>query len=275
MSNIVTESFGKLAKSGVEFCAKTFTPKVLTGVCVGSIFGTAVATTIGTVKAVRACDKVKEEKKVDKLTLWEVVKISWPYYILPATTIAVGIGSAVGSYKGEENQKAILAAGLQAVATDASDIIEATKEVVDEKQMTEIKEKAAEKKVERADFSDANIQNFGRGDDLFLEPNTGLILRGDWDTLRSSKITFNEMISEFNKDCRAYPPTWGDWWDILGIEVHSKLKNVECVNEIEFNEPYAIWVESLHRSVAVLDYREVPFSMEDLYQKLKGRLPWE
>lgn len=267
--NIVTTALEKSAKVLVDIY-KAHAPRILTGICVAAIGTTSVTAITGTVKAVRACDEKKKELKTDKLTVGELIKTCWKYYIPMGVSMAVGTGAAIGACIEGEHKAAILASALQCAENSSRDILEASKEVVGKEKTEEIQEKAAEKAVQRATTADNAIQNFGTGEDLIVEPVTGTIMRGDINTIERGTLEFNKRIITYQEE-----PSWGEWWEAIGVYTPSLLVDVPCTNPIEFAKPMAIEIESLGKPAFLLRYRSTPFDMEELIRKIHGRFPWD
>lgn len=267
--NIVATALEKGSKLIIDF-AKANAPRILTGISVAALGTTSITAITGTVKAVRACDAEKERLDTDHLTFGQVFKICWKYYIPMGISIGIGSASAIGACVEGEHRAAILASALQCAENSSRDILNASKEVVGEEKTEEIKEKAAEKAVQRVNLADNSIQNFGTGEDLIVEPITGTIMRGDMNSIEKATQMFNKRIITYQEN-----PLWEEWWDSLGVSTSSLLRNVPCTDIIDFSSPIAIEIESLNKPAFLLRYRNTPFDTEELIRMIQGRFPWD
>lgn len=255
---------------------KANAPKILTGVCVGGALSTFGLTITATVKSVRKIDAYKLETGKDKLTFGEVLKLSWKPFIFPLIALGTTVGSAIGAYTEADNQnKAWIAAGLQGVANTKADILEAAKEVVGEEKADAIKEKVSENQAkavaEKVVIREDAIQNFGHGDDIFVETILGMPLRGDYNTLEAATNAFNQRITAYGET-----PYWEEWWDLLGIKIDSHMKYIKCDKPIILGRPIPIEAASMNDHVArALVYRGTPFMVDSLIDTVTGRLPWQ
>lgn len=140
--------------SGMTTIGTFFTnngPEIAVGFGAAGILTTAGLSIWGTVKAVRAVDKCKEEKneKKEDFTVKDVVKVSWKYYIPAGLTASLSLTSLLLGYKAQFDKSATLAT---AYALSENTLAEYKKKVVDaigKEKEDKIEQEIAEERVNR------------------------------------------------------------------------------------------------------------------------------
>lgn len=196
-------------------------PKILK---IGSLIGlivTPVLTVPATVKAVRACDRRKEELGVEKLPVGEIVKTSWKYYI-PAAALMTS--STVGAINGERidiKRTGLLREACNAAEQTIADYKEETLNKLGEKKAKEIETGVLEKRTDRLLEDRENLLIQGdnsNGATLFCEPITGTLF---YSTRNKIDKAFNELSAQMIRENYV---DLGDLFDYLG------LRRVEACN---------------------------------------------
>ena len=231
-------------------------PKIFKIAGLVGLLVTPVLTVPSTVKAVRACDRRKEELEVEKLPWKEIVKVSWPYYIPIVSLMGVSTVSMVNGESISNKRTAIISAACNAAEQTLLDYKDETKKLIGEDKQKEIEDEVLRKQAERVVLRDDGpfaIQ--GRGDTLFYEPVTGTPF---YSTRTDIDNAFNElsakMISEIYVDL-------GDLFDLIG------LRRVEACNGYGWNsmrvkvirpDIRAYADERTYKSYSIMGYEQWP-----------------
>lgn len=198
--------------------------KIAFAVSIGATVGAVVTAVRGTVKAVRLCDKKKEELHKDKLTPKEIIKTTWKCYI-PTAGLMVGAiaSSAIGSSIDWSNVKH-LAATNDFNVKELRDYKKAVVESIGEEKAKEVEKKKIENRV--AELPVTNVINAGyTGTHLICDSISGQFFRGSWEEvehrindlnrqmLDEHQITVNEYLVQLG--LRTINPSLGNRaWDI-------------------------------------------------------------
>lgn len=153
-------------------------PKIFKVLGLIGLIGSTPLTVYSTVKAVRACDKRKEELGIEKLPAKEIVKTSWKFYIPVAGLMGASTASMIGGESISTKRTAVLSAAYTAAQQTLVDYKEEAQRQLGDKKAQEIERKVYETQAERAreellSDPDLNIQCRDKGGTLFYEPFTG------------------------------------------------------------------------------------------------------
>lgn len=180
-----------------------------------------------TVKAVRACDRKKEELGVEQLPVKEIVKNSWKYYVPVVSLMGASTVSMVNGESISAKRTAVLSAACSAAEQTLINYKEEAKKVIGEKKEKEIErnvlEKQFEEAKEQASINDIAIQGQGNGGTLFYEPITGTLF---YSTRNKIDKAFNELSAQM---IREYYVDLGDLFYYLG------LRKVDACNIVGWN----------------------------------------
>lgn len=160
-------------------------PEVMLGLGIGLGIGGAVATAVGTVKAVKAVEKRKKEvikeEKLDiepdeiRLSNKEVLTLTWKYYILPVACEIGSICLVIGCYKEQAKRISVLAAAYSATDASYRELKDKIKEKFGEKKEQLLQQEIDEKKEEERKKTDRpeEIIFSGEGNTLIRDGFTG------------------------------------------------------------------------------------------------------
>ena len=234
-------------------------PKILK---IGSFVGliiTPILTVPATVKAVRACDKLKEELGVEKLPVGEIIKTSWKYYIPAAVLIS---SSAVGAVNGERidiKRTTLIKEACSAAEQTLIDYKAETLNKLGEKKSREIETAVAEKQADKMLESkeDLFIQGEKNGSTLFYEPITGALF---YSTRNKIDKAFNELSSQMLRE---------NYVDLGDLFYYLGLRRVDACNAYGWSslrmriiEPDYIWhgrdEENTLTPFVIMSYKNFP-----------------
>ena len=188
-----TRSFSKKIKRNA--------PKILKGVGYAGLIASPILAVIGTIPAVRAYDKRKEELGVEKLPVKEIVKTTWKYYI---PTVAVTSLSTAAAIKGDvmqDKRTALLAAAYGAAERTFADYKEKVVEQIGEDKAKLVDKEVLIKQADEAKKRDPYIQSTGYGDILFFEPTCATYFYSTTERVKSAFRDLSiQLINENNVD---------------------------------------------------------------------------
>ena len=187
-------------------------PEILMGFGIAGMVATTVLAVGATPKALRCIEDATEEKG-DDLSPMEIVKATWKCYIPAAATCAVATGCLIGSCSVSMRRNAALAAAYKLSATALDEYHEQVVETIGEKKEKDIRDKVAQKQIDKTPVDEHNILNTGRGNTLFLDPLSQRYFRSDLELVRRAENRINkEMIHGLYGTANI-----NDFYDELGI----------------------------------------------------------
>lgn len=151
-------------------------PKILKAAGLVGLVASPVLAVIGTIPAVRAYDKRKEELGVEKLPVKEVIKTTWKYYVPTVAVTSISTAAAIKGDAIQDKRTALLAAAYGAAERTFAEYKDKVVEKLGEDKAKEVDKEVMVQQLEenkplavRAPY----IQSTGYGDLLFYEPMTG------------------------------------------------------------------------------------------------------
>lgn len=216
-----------------------------------------VLTVPSTVKAVRACDKKKQELGVEKLPAKEIVKTSWKYYIPVASLMGASTVSMVNGESISSKRTAILSAAYSAAEQTLVDYKDETVKQIGEAKEKEIEYGVLEKQSERAKINNVGIpiQGEENGGTLFYEPMTGTFF---YSTRNKVDKAFNELSAQMIRE---------DYVTLGDLFCYLDLKYVETCGLVGWNtekvrsvEPDYRWagIEETATPYTIMAYKYYP-----------------
>lgn len=210
-------NFTKAIKDTQRFVVK-HSPEILTGIGVASM-GAAVALAIkATPKAVRLMEEAKQEKGVDKLTPIETVKATWKCYIPTAVSCLGGAACIIGAQTVNVRRSAALAAAYKLSETALMDYREKVVETIGEAKEKVVREKVAEKQLEKTPVKEEEIIHTGKGHTRCFDPLSSRYFYSDLEVIRRAANTVNEYL--LHSMCGEV--TVNDFYDELNLQ-HTDL----------------------------------------------------
>ena len=190
-------------------------PTILMAVGLTAVTSSVVLSVVGTHKAEKAIAKKKEELNKNKLTLGEVIKASWKYYIPAAVTLVGGGACIIAGNRVSTNRQMAVAAAYAASETALTTYKEAAKEV-----LTPTQEKKVSDAADRKVVAQAPIE--GEYDKAIICTNGGDTLFFDELTSRYFKSSINKLEKEMNYLNKlaiptSNPTTLNEWYESIGL----------------------------------------------------------
>ena len=238
---------------GIKHSVGKHSPEILMGIGIAGMVTTAVLAVKATPKALDLIAEAEDEKG-ERLSKKETVEAAWKCYI-PATVTGISsVACLIGSSKSSAKKYAALTTAYKLAETTLSDYKEKVVETIGEEKEKIVREKVAEKKLEKHPVNN-EVYISGDGDQVFFDALTGRYFKSDINTIDRAVNKLNAiMISDIN----GYM-TLNEFYSELGIE------NVEVGEVLGWNLLHRIQVDYTTKltddgkACIVLDYIEPPF----------------
>lgn len=249
-------NFAKIWNNTKIFATK-HSPELLTGIGVAGMLTTIVLAVKATPKALELIEEQKKEKRKDKLTPVETVRATWKCYIPAAATGIASTACIVGASSVSLKRNAALATAYKLSETAFAEYKEQVIETIGEKKEQVVREKVAEKQLEKTPVNDSTIILTGKGNTLCMEPITGQYFRSDMEQI---KKTVNEVNERLLRDPFGYV-SLNDFIVELSPNLEASIKG----DEIGWNVINGIIRVDFHAKMAkndepciVIDYTNAP-----------------
>ena len=159
-------------------------PEILTGLGIAGMITTTVLAVKATPKALDLIEQKREEEQRYDLTPVETVKAAWKPYIPAAVTGVASVACLIGASSVNIRRNAALTAAYQLSTTAFAEYKENVIEAIGEKKERGIRDKIAQKKIDKMNETPTQIIVTGAGDTLFLEPISMRPFKSDIETIR-------------------------------------------------------------------------------------------
>ncbi len=203
-------NFFKHAKEAVS----KHSPEILTGIGIAGMVTTTVLAVKATPKALVLIEEKKKEERTDKLTPIDTIKVTWKCYIPAVVTGTASIACLVGASSVNARRNAALATAYQLSTTALSEYKDAVVETIGEKKEKAVKDKVAEKQIEKNPVAKSEVIITNSGDTLCFEPTSGRYFKSDIEKIRRAVNNLNEQMIH---DIFGYV-SLNDFYDELGLD---------------------------------------------------------
>jgi hypothetical protein len=189
-------------------------PEILTGIGVAGMITSTVLAVKATPKALELINEAKKKEHTDDLTPIETVKVTWKCYIPAAVTGAVSVACIIGASSVSLKRNAALATAYKLSETALSEYKEQVIETIGTKKEQTVREKVAQKQIDKNPVSVNEIYITGDGDTLFLDPLSQRHFKSDIERIRKAENVINkQMIHDI---CGS--ASLNDFYDEIGLE---------------------------------------------------------
>ena len=172
-------------------------PEILTGIGIAGMITTTVLAVRATPKALDLIREKEDELEVDGLTVGETIKTTWKCYIPAVTTCVISAACLIGASSVHTKRNAALAAAYKISETALIEYKDAVIETIGEKKEQEVRDKVAEKKLEKDPVSKSEVIITGKGPDLCYETIGGRYFESDIEEIKRVENVLNkQMLSE-------------------------------------------------------------------------------
>ena len=187
--------------SSVKLFMTKHSPEILTGVGIAGMITTTVLAVKATPKAMTLIEEAERKKHVhihgqyhnierEPLTKLETIKVAWKPYIPAAITGVLSTACLIGASATNYKRNAALATAYQVVSTTLSDYKDQVVETIGEKREKTVREKVAQKQVDRMPESNQPVIITGYGDVWFIDPISNQEFQSDIEKVRKA---FNDL----------------------------------------------------------------------------------
>ncbi len=187
-------------------------PEILTGLGIAGMVTSTILAVKATPKALKLMEDARYEKEED-LTVKEKVETTWKCYIPSVVLTVVSAGCLVGASSVNLRRNAALATAYKLSETALSEYKDAIVETVGEEQAKTIKEKVAQKKVDKSDQPKSEVVMVGEGKIWFLEPISLQYFQSEVETIRKA---INDLNYRMINGQEEYI-TISEFYDEIGV----------------------------------------------------------
>lgn len=189
-------------------------PEILTGIGIAGMVTTTVLAVKATPKALQLIEEEKAKANVEKLPPVEVVKTTWKCYVPAAVTGAVSVACLIGASSVSLKRNAALATAYKLSETALAEYQDAVIETIGEKKEKDVKDKVAEKQIEKAPINKSEVFITDKGNTLFLEPLSQRYFKSDYETIRGA---VNDLTGSIYTGAFDYVSV-NDFYDAIGLK---------------------------------------------------------
>lgn len=187
-------------------------PEILTGLGIAGMITSTILAVKATPKALKLMEDARYEKEED-LTVKEKVETTWKCYIPSVVLTVVSAGCLVGASSVNLRRNTALATAYKLSETALSEYKDAIVETVGEEQAKTIKEKVAQKKVDKSDQPKSEVVMIGEGKVWFLEPISLQYFQSEVETIRKA---INDLNYRMINGQEEYI-TISEFYDEIGV----------------------------------------------------------
>lgn len=179
------------------------TPEILTGIGIAGMCTTTFLAVKATPKALRLMEEA-EMKKEDDLTAGEKFKACWKCYIPAAVTGGLSVCCLIGASSVNLRRNAALATAYKLSETALTEYREQVVETIGDKKEQLIREKVAEKQIEKNPVSKNEVVVTEKGNTLCYDAISGRYFKSDIEQIKKAvnelnRRMLNEMYISLNE----------------------------------------------------------------------------
>lgn len=203
---------------------KSNSPQILTGAIIFGSITSVVLASVATAKAVRKIDQEEDDRRryadekavnaqklgfdykkifdenYQPLTIWDKIRIGWPYYIPPFLSTCGVIGAAIGVRKIDDDRLAKETLATQAAQTALRTYQEKVVEQIGEKKERKIQESIHEDEIRdrMKDIPEQVIAKYDpmSGGAVFYDPKTGQFFLSTYEKVRRAADRANDALRQ-------------------------------------------------------------------------------
>lgn len=180
--------------NGIKAKAAKNSPAILIGLAIVS-GGTAVVLAVkDTPKALKRIEDKKQELGVDKLTVLETVKTTWPCYLPTALAFTFASGCAIGSQSIHVKRNAALATAYKISETALLEYRDKVVETIGEKKEQTVRDKVAQEQINKNPVKQRDVIITGKGTSLCLDPLSHRYFEADIEYIRRAENKINKAM---------------------------------------------------------------------------------
>lgn len=193
---LVKTDWGHLFPKAKQYAIE-HSPQILTGVGLSAVLAAGIIAVRNTPAACRELEERKLDEGVDNLTLVDVIKFGFKYYIVPVGMALIGSTCIISGLHVSTNRANAFAALAASQAVHIKDIHDVTREKVGEKKAHEIDTEVAKREIERSGVPPiSQIEETGHGDQIVYWPMLERWFQCDIGWIRRVQNEINREIEE-------------------------------------------------------------------------------
>lgn len=169
-------------------------PTVLTAVGIAGMITSIALAIKGSVKATRKIDKIKIEKKVEKLPKKEVIKETWKFYIPMSISTVMSITCLIASNRFSGKKITALATAYKLSENMFTEYKNEVVKEIGKEAETKINKQAKDNVEKKHSISNKEVVFVGKGDTLFCDSLTGRLFRSDKNTIETAFNSINHQL---------------------------------------------------------------------------------
>ena len=194
--NLVKTDWSQLLPKIKQY-ATEHSPEILTGIGVSALIGAEIIAIKNTPAAYEAIQEKKREEGCEHLPLWDIIKIGFKYYVVPAGMTIGGATCIISGLTVSENRKDAFAALAASQAVQIKDYHDVVREKTGLKKADEIDAEVSRREMERDGIPNIHrIEETGHGDQIVWWPLFGRWFKCDIGWIRRVVNDINKEIEE-------------------------------------------------------------------------------
>lgn len=187
-------------------------PEILTGIGIAGMISASILAVRTTPKALELIREREDELKVEKLPVGETVKTTWKCYIPAVSTCILSAACIIGASSVHAKRNAAIAAAYKLSEKALIEYKDAVIETIGEKKELEVRDKMAEKRIEKDPISKTEVIVTDKGSSLCYDSISGRYFKSDIETIKRAENVINkQMLSDMYVSLN-------DFYDELGLD---------------------------------------------------------
>ena len=187
-------------------------PEILTGIGIAGMISAGILAVRTTPKALELIREREDELKVEKLPVGETVKTTWKCYIPAVSTCILSAACIIGASSVHAKRNAAIAAAYKLSEKALIEYKDAVIETIGEKKELEVRDKMAEKRIEKDPVSKTEVIVTDKGSSLCYDSISGRYFKSDIETIKRAENVINkQMLSDMYVSLN-------DFYDEIGLD---------------------------------------------------------
>lgn len=187
-------------------------PEILTGIGIAGMISAGILAVRATPKALELIREREDELKVEKLPVGETVKTTWKCYIPAVSTCILSAACIIGASSVHAKRNAAIAAAYKLSEKALIEYKDAVIETIGEKKELEVRDKMAEKCIEKDPVSKTEVIVTDKGSSLCYDSISGRYFKSDIETIKRAENVINkQMLSDMYVSLN-------DFYDEIGLD---------------------------------------------------------
>lgn len=183
---------------GIVNCVKKTmskrSPEILTGIGIAGMITTIVLAVKATPKALDLIREKEDELEVDKLTVGETIQATWKCYIPAVTTCVTSTVCLIGASSAHAKRNAAIAAAYKLSEKVLIEYKDAVIETIGDKKEQSVRDKLAEKKLEKDPVSKSEVIITDKGSTLCYDSIGGRYFKSDIESIKRVENILNKQL---------------------------------------------------------------------------------